>query len=117
VGRESKESAEPFGLIVEGAYRTQGEAERALLDPFLEDWVEETGRFRIHQMDSIAVVPGVMLGHLQIEPVGDHLFLITSKDPQHALTGRKAHALAEALRRQDMFENIQVEPLTEDEEI
>jgi hypothetical protein len=117
MGKAGKESAEPFGLIVEGAYRTQGEAERALLDPFLEDWVEETGRFRIHQMESIAVVPGVMLGHLQVESVGDHLFLITSKDPQHPLTSRKAHALAEALRRQDMFENIQVEPLSEDEEL
>lgn len=113
----SKESAEPFGLVVEGAYRTQAEAERALIHPFLEDWVEENGRFRLHQMDSIAVVPGVMLGQLQIEPVGEHLFLISSKDPKRPLTGRKVHALAEALRRQDMFESIQVEPLTEDEEL
>lgn len=112
-----KESAEPFGLVVEGAYRTQVEAERALIHPFLEEWVEANGRFRVHQMDSIAVVPGVMLGHLQIEPVGDHLFLITSKDPRYPLTASKARALAEALRQQDMFENIQVEPLTEAEEL
>lgn len=112
-----KESGEIFGLVVEGAYRNQIEAERALIHPFLEDWVEANGRFRVHQMDSIAVVPGVMLGHLKIESVGEHLFLITSKDPRQPLTGRKAHALAEALRRQDMFENIQIEPLTEEEEL
>ena len=100
-----------YCLIVEGAYATLGEAEHALRDPFIEDWVERTGRFRIHQMNSIPVAPGVMLGQLGIEPVDDGSFMITSLDANHPLTERKARALAEALRRQDMFDQIEVEPL------
>src|SRR5882762_6385804 len=65
---------EPYCLIVEGNYATLEEARHALLDPFIEDWTERTGRFRIHQMDSIVVVPGVMLGHLDIEQTADNTF-------------------------------------------
>jgi len=102
---------EEYCLVVEGAYRTLGEAEHALRDPFIEDWVERTGRFRIHQLNTIAVAPGVMLGQLGIEPAGEGSFVIASNDPNHPLTERKARALAEALRRQDMFDRIEVAPL------
>ncbi|HWQ36786.1 MAG TPA: hypothetical protein VNQ79_28395 [Blastocatellia bacterium] len=105
---------EPYCLIVEGSYATDNEARHALLDPFIEEWTERTGRFRVHQMDSIAVVPGVMLGHLGIEQLEPGVFMITSTDAQHPLTERKAVALAEALRQQDMFENIRPEPLLAD---
>ncbi len=101
---------EPYCLIVEGSYATINEARHALLDPFIEEWTERTGRFRVHQMDSIAIVPGVMLGHLGIEQTGENEFMITSNDAQQPLTQRKAVALAEALRQQDMFENIRPEP-------
>ena len=102
---------EEYGLLVEGAYATLNEAEHALRDPFIEDWVERTGRFRIHQLDSIAVVPGVMLGQLGITPNGDGSFVISSTDANHPLTERKARALAEALRQQDMLDRITVEPM------
>ncbi|HZS06029.1 MAG TPA: hypothetical protein VFD58_14415 [Blastocatellia bacterium] len=111
---KKKSLNEPWCLVAEGSYATLEEARHALLDPFIEDWTERTGRFRIHQMDSITVAPGVMLGHLGIEQVDDNLFMITSTDAEHPLTERKAAALAEALRRQDMFENITSEPLLED---
>jgi hypothetical protein len=109
-----KHRNEPFCLVVEGSYATINEARHALIDPFIEEWTERTGRFRVHQMGSIAVVPGVMLGHLSIEQTDENVFMITSTDAQHPLTQRKAVALAEALRQQDMFENIRPEPLLAD---
>ncbi len=102
---------EEYCLLVEGEYATLNEAEHALRDPFIEDWVERTGRFRIHQLDSIQIAPGVMLGHLGIEPDGDGAFVISSADANHPLTERQARALAEALRQQDMFDHIAVEPM------
>ena len=51
-----------YCLIVEGAYLTEGEAEHALRDPFIEDWVEQTGHFKIHNMDDIQVTPGCDAG-------------------------------------------------------
>ena|SRR5262252_5304389 len=101
----------PYCLLVEGPYQTLNEAEHALRDPFLEDWVERTGRFRIHQLNTIPVAEGVMLGQLSIEQLDDGRFMITSQDADHPLTARKAGALAESLRRQDMFDSIEVEEL------
>ncbi|MBI1761903.1 MAG: hypothetical protein HYR56_10755 [Acidobacteria bacterium] len=102
---------EAFCLLVTGSYANQNEAEHALRDPFIEDWVERTGRFRIHQLDSMTVAPGVALGQLSIEPIGAGEFLIQSSDPDHPLTARKATTVAGALRQQAMFDTIEIEPL------
>jgi hypothetical protein len=106
-------------LIVEGSYLTVSEAEHALRDPFIEDWVEQTGHFRIHNLHEMEIVPGVTLGQLGVEMLDECVFEIASLDPEHPLTAHKAHAVADALRRQDMFEEIAVEPregvLDEDE--
>ncbi len=99
-----------YCLIVEGAYLSESEAEHALRDPFIEDWVEQTGRFRIHNMDEIQIVPGVTLGSLGVVMLEDGLFEIASTDPDHPLTDHKAKGVAEALRRHDMFEEIRTEP-------
>ena len=99
-----------YYLIVEGAYLTESEAEHALRDPFIEDWVEQTGRFRIHNMGDIEVVPGVSLGSLGVIMLDERLFEIASTDPEHPLTEHKAKGIAEVLRRQDMFDEITVEP-------
>ncbi len=107
--KRRKEQA--FCLLVTGNYANQNEAEHALRDPFIEDWVEHTGRFRIHQLDSMTVTPGVALGQLSIELIGEGEFLIQSSDLDHPLTARKAAGVAEALRQQAMFDNIQIEPL------
>jgi hypothetical protein len=104
-----------FCLIVEGAYLDEGEAEHALRDPFIEDWVEQTGHFKIHNVDDIQVTPGVTLGSLGVVEVDERLFEIASVDPEHPLTEHKAKGVAEALRRQDMFDEINVQP--RDEEI
>ena len=103
-----------FCLIVEGAYLTETEAEHALRDPFIEDWVEQTGRFRIHNMGDIEVAPGVALGSLGVRLLDERLFEIASSDPEHPLTEHKAKGVAEALKRQDMFDEISVEPRDEE---
>ena len=102
-----------YCLIVEGAYLTEEEARHALCDPFIEDWVEQTGSFKIHNMGDIQVVPGVPLGSLGVSLIDDRLFEIASTDANHPLTEHKAKGVAEALRRQDMFDEVSVEPREE----
>lgn len=103
-----------YCLIVEGAYLSESEAEHALRDPFIEDWVEQTGRFRIHNMDEIQIAPGVTLGSLGVVMLDERLFEIASVDPEHPLTEHTAKGVAEALRRQDMFDEIKTEPRIEE---
>jgi hypothetical protein len=99
-----------YCLIVEGAYLSESEAEHALRDPFLEDWVEQTGSFKIHNMDEIQITPGVTLGSLGVVMLDERVFEIASTDAEHPLTEHKAKGVAEALRRQAMFDEIDVEP-------
>src|SRR5918911_241357 len=99
-----------YCLIVEGSYLSVSEAEHALRDPFIEEWVEETGRFRIHNLNEMEIAPGVVLGALGVEMIDDEVFEIASTDPEHPLTEHKAKVVAEALRRHDMFDEIAVEP-------
>ena len=105
-----------YCLIVEGNYLSESEAEHALRDPFIEDWVEETGRFRLHNLGEIILTPGVTLGSLGVLMLDDGVFEIASTDPEHPLTEHKAKGVADALRRQDMFDIIEVEPRGGEEE-
>src|SRR5687767_15244883 len=82
----SKTAVREYCLIVEGAYLTESEAEHALRDPFIEDWVEQTGRFRIHNMGDIEVAQGVALGILGVRKLDERLFEIASTDPKRPLT-------------------------------
>ncbi|MGI9036517.1 MAG: hypothetical protein ACR2GD_10825 [Pyrinomonadaceae bacterium] len=100
-----------YCLIVEGNYLDETEAEHALRDPFIEEWVEQTGRFRIHNFDDIEVTGGVSLGDLVITMIEDEMFEITCSRAGRTLTEQKAHVLAENLRRQAMFDEIAVKPL------
>ncbi|MEP6706765.1 MAG: hypothetical protein ABJC05_04570 [Pyrinomonadaceae bacterium] len=99
-----------YCLIVEGAYLSESEAVRALRDPFIEDWVEQTGHFKIHNMDDIQVTAGVTLGSLGVVMIDERMFEIASNDAERPLTEHKAKGVADALRRQDMFEEVNVEP-------
>jgi hypothetical protein len=103
-----------YCLIVEGAYLSESEAEHALRDPFIEDWVEQTGHFKIHNMDEIQISPGVTLGSLGVVMLDERVFEIASADAEHPLSELKAKGVAEALRRQDMFEEIRVKPRDEE---
>ncbi|CAN5657391.1 hypothetical protein BH24ACI2_BH24ACI2_10420 [soil metagenome] len=105
-----KKSTE-FCLIVEGNYLSIEEANHALIDPFIEEYVEENGKFRIHNFDDIQVTSGISLGDLEIEMIDDGVFEISCKSSPLILTERKAEKLAETLRRQAMFDEITVESL------
>jgi hypothetical protein len=98
-----------YCLIVVGSYADEPEALHALRDPFIEDLVERTGRFRIHQLDEMEVVPGVKLGRLGVVMLDEGVFEVASTDAEHPLTEHKARRLAEALRRQGMFDEVSVE--------
>lgn len=104
------QAASEFCLIIEGNYFTVSEAEHALRDPFIEEWVEETGNFRIHNFDEIEVAGGIALGWLVVRQVDDEVFEVSCNHPNRFLTEQKAKLIAEALRRQDMFDEIRVEP-------
>ena len=103
-----------YCLIVEGAYLSESEAEHALRDPFIEDWVEQTGHFKIHNMNEIQITPGVTLGSLGVVMLDERLFEIASADADHPLSELKAKGVAEALRRQDMFDEVNVKPRDEE---
>ena len=77
-----------YCLIVEGAYLSETEAEHALRDPFIEDWVEQTGHFRIHNMNEIQITPGVTLGSLGVVMLEDGIpAIIRVRDYLDALRG------------------------------
>lgn len=98
-----------YCLIVEGNYLDETEAEHALRDPFIEEWVEQTGKFRIHNFDDIEVATGISLGDLQLSMIDDEMFEISSSHANRPLTEQKAKTLAETLRRQAMFDEIRVQ--------
>lgn len=105
------EKANEFCLIVEGNYFTVDEAKHALHDPFIEDFVEQTGHFRIQNFETIQAVSGIPLGDLEIAEVDEGTFEISCRTSPQILNRRKADLLAETLRRQAMFDEITVEPL------
>jgi hypothetical protein len=109
-GAMKKGGGTEYCLVVEGAYLSESEAEHALRDPFIEEWVEDTGRFRIHNLGEMEAAPGVVLGSLGVRVIDDGVFEIASTDPERPLTEHKARQVAEALRRHAMFDGIAVEP-------
>src|ERR1051325_7245211 len=114
---KNRKEVREYCLIVEGAYLSESEAEHALRDPFIEDWVEQTGHFKIHNMNEIQVTAGVTLGSLGVVMLDDRLFEIASADADHPLTELKARGVAEALKRQDMFDEVEVKPRDEAAEL
>jgi hypothetical protein len=98
-----------FCIRATGPYLSESEARHALQDPFIEDWVEETGRFKIHNLDEMQLTPGVTLGSLGVIMIDDGVFEIASADAEHPLTEHKARGVADALLRQAMFDDLEVE--------
>lgn len=105
-----KKAAE-FCLIVEGDYATIEEAKHALHDPFVEDFVESTGKFRLHNFEDIRVASGLVLSDLEIAEIESGVFEISCRSSAQILNRSRAEKLAETLRRQAMFDDISVEPL------
>src|SRR5207237_8349438 len=104
----TKKKGPEYCLIVEGAYLTEGEADHALRDPFIEDWVEQHGHFKINNMDDIQVTPGVTLGSLGVVCIDDRVFEIVSADPDPPLQETKENGVGEALRQTGMVAEILV---------
>jgi len=98
-------------LIVEGSYFTEEEAKHALCDPFIEEYVESTGSFRIHNFDDIEIAAGLSLGDLAVAMVEEEIFEISSTHSGRPMTEHRAKLIADALRRQDMFDEVRIEPL------
>lgn len=98
-------------LIVEGNYLDEADAEHALRDPFIEEWVEQTGKFRIHNFDDIEVAGGFSLGDLSVRMIDDDIFEISSSRSGRPMTQHKASLIAEALVRQGMFDDVKIQPL------
>ncbi len=105
------EKSREFCLIVEGNYANLEEAKHALCDPFIEDFVGETGRFRIHNFEDIRVVSGISLSDMEIALVDDGVFEISCRTSGQILNRNRAEKLAETLTRQAMFDEISIEPL------
>jgi hypothetical protein len=105
------QNSREFCLIVEGNYFSEEEAKHALCDPFIEEWVEQTGSFRIHNFDDIQVAAGISLGDLAVKMLEEEVFEISSVTNGRPLNEHRAKSIAEALRRQDMFDEIEIKPL------
>lgn len=100
-----------YRLICEGDYADVNEAKNALQTPFIEDFVEETGRFRHHDLENIRVTNRISLADLEIAELGPGRFEITCRNAQVPLNRPKAEKLAENIRRQWVFDQIYLEPL------
>ena len=100
-----------YCLIAEGDYESVDEAKRALAEPFLEEFIEKTGKFRYDDYDLIQVVGGITLSDLEIAEIDDYLFEISLRSSPKILKRHKAEELAEILRRELVFDEINVEPL------
>lgn len=100
-----------FVLIAKGFYKSADEAFNALCEPFIEDFVEETGSFRTHNYEDISPVGGVSLNDLEIVVLDDGVFEISLRSSQKVLNRQKAEKLAENLERQLIFDSINIKPL------
>ena len=97
-----------FCLIVEGSFKSVEEAKHALIDPFIEDYVAKTGKYKIHNAEVIRVASGIALNDLSIAQVEDGVFEISCKDSPQVMNRRRAEQLAEELTRQAIFDEISV---------
>lgn len=104
-----------FILIAEGDFDSVEDAKHALIDPFIEDYVARTGKYKVHNAEDIRVASGIALNDLSIAMIEDGVFEISCRDSAQILTARRAEQLAEELRRQAVFDEITVEELAESE--
>lgn len=102
---------EEFRLIATGNFADINEAKHALQDPFIEDFVEETGKFSFNNFEDIRVTNRISLSDLEIAELEAGVYEITCPNAQVLLNRPKAEKLAETLQRQAMFDEISVEPL------
>ena len=100
--------AAEYRLIVTGGFENTEDAKNALQIPFIEDFVEEKGRFRIHDLENIRVASGISLGDLEIAPIADETFEISCRTSSLILNRRRIDELAETLRIYDIFDTVEI---------
>lgn len=105
------EKASEYVLIAEGDYESVDEAKRALAAPFLEEYIERTGKFRLDDYELIQVTGGITLADLEIAAIDDFMFEISLRSSPKMLRFHKAQEIADVLRSQLVFDEIRVEPL------
>ena len=103
--------SENYRLYVYGEYANAEEAKRALQTPFVEDFVEETGKFRTHNFQNIRAAKGISLGDLIITQAGEETFEITSGHDKIPFTKQKMEELADKLEFYAMFDEIEIKPV------
>lgn len=103
--------SDEYCLICTGDFEDINEAKHALQDPFIEDYVEETGRFTFQDLENIRVTNRISLSDLVIDELDDGTYRVSCPDAQVILNQPKAEKLAEALRSQAMFDSITVQKL------
>lgn len=108
--------SDEFRLICFGDFVDVNEARRAVHDPFIEDFIEETGKFNFHDLENIRVTNRISLSDLEITEIDEGVFEITCPEAQVVLNQPKAEKLAESFRMQAIFDEIRVEPLNSDED-
>jgi hypothetical protein len=108
----SSEPKKEYCLIVEGNYFDETEAEDALREPFIDEYCESTGNFRVHNFDEIEVAGGIALGDLAVSMLEDEVFEISSQNTTRQINEQRAKLLADALKRHDMFDEVRIEQLS-----
>ena len=87
-----------FRLIVTGNFADINEAKHALQDPFIEDFVEETGKFSFNNFEDIRVTNRISLSDLEIAELEEGVYEITCPNAQVILNHPKAEKLAETFK-------------------
>lgn len=106
------EPKKEYCLIVEGNYFDETEAEDALREPFIDEYCENTGNFRVHNFDEIEVAGGIALGDLTVSMLEDEVFEISSHNVARQMNEQRAKLLADALKRHDMFDDVRIEQVS-----
>jgi hypothetical protein len=102
--------SDEYTLIVYGNYQNVDEAKNALQIPFIEDYVEEHGKFLWRDFDNIKVAKGITLGQLEIAQIGIETFEISCLNPHLTLNKSRIDELADLLTLYDMFDEIEIKP-------
>lgn len=101
-GKHAKE----FDLICDGPFRDSREALGALRLAFVEEFVEETGKYRYTDIENIRVTNRISLADVELEEVGEGRFLLSCRNAQVPLNRPKAEKLAENIRRMAIFDDV-----------
>lgn len=97
-----------YCLVVYGDYQNVEEAKNALQTPFIEDYFEDHGKFRLQDFSNIRVAKGISLGDLMIAQIESETFEISCTNSHKPLNRTRIEELAELLSLYDMFDEVEI---------